>query len=108
MDPYYYFFYSPLIPISHHNTSWYSDILVNLRAKISYIIVSHRYDVGYPDTCHILEGDNVFWVSLLMFVLSESKLKCTIIIRVMSNMYLYCMLWVITYVMDDYLYNCCY
>jgi hypothetical protein len=25
--------------------------------------------VGFRDTCRILEGDNVFWDSLLMFVL---------------------------------------
>jgi hypothetical protein len=52
----------------------------------------------------MLEGDNVFWDLLLMFVLSESQLTCAIITRVISNMYLYSVVFVITYlhVMDDY------
>jgi hypothetical protein len=55
--------------------------------------------VGFCGAYHILERDNVFWNLLLMFVSSESTLKCTIIILVMSNMYLYCVLWMITYML---------
>jgi hypothetical protein len=31
--------------------------------------VSRRYAVGFRDACLVLEGDNVFWDSLLMFAL---------------------------------------
>jgi hypothetical protein len=54
-----------------------------------FVSVSLQYDVGFRDACRILGADNVFWDSLLMFVLSESKLTCTIIIWVMSNIYLF-------------------
>jgi hypothetical protein len=64
------------------------SIIVNHRAKIIQIniCVSCWYDVGFRNACHVLEGDDVFWVSLLMYVLSESKWMCSIIIWVMSNM----------------------
>jgi hypothetical protein len=50
------------------------------------IHMSRRYDVGLCDACRILEGDNIVWDSLLMLVLSDSKLTYTVIIRVISNM----------------------
>jgi hypothetical protein len=31
--------------------------------------VSRRYAVGFRDACRILEGDDIFWDSLVMFVL---------------------------------------
>jgi hypothetical protein len=33
------------------------------------VFMSRRYDVSFRDVCHILVGDDVFWESLLMFVL---------------------------------------
>jgi hypothetical protein len=34
------------------------------------VYVSRRYDVGFRDASCILEGDNVYWDSLLIFILS--------------------------------------
>jgi hypothetical protein len=52
----------------------------SLRLKLfKLVFMSHRCDVGFPDACRTLEGD-VLWNSLLMFVLTESKSTCTIII----------------------------
>jgi hypothetical protein len=31
--------------------------------------MSRQYDVDFCEACHILEGDNVFWDSLLTIVL---------------------------------------
>jgi hypothetical protein len=56
-------------------------ILLTLGLKLfKLVFMSSRYDVGFRDACHIFEGDDVFWDSLLMSVLPESKLTCTIII----------------------------
>jgi hypothetical protein len=33
------------------------------------VFMSRRYNAGFRDACCILEGDDVFWESLLMFVL---------------------------------------
>lgn len=46
--------------------------------------MSRRYDVGIRDAC-IVEGDDVFWDSLLMFVSSENQLTCTTVTRAVSN-----------------------
>jgi hypothetical protein len=53
--------------------------------------------MGFRDVCHMLEGGDVFWDSLLPYVLSKSKLMC--IVWVMSNIYFYFLVWVITYVL---------
>jgi hypothetical protein len=36
--------------------------------------------MGVRDACHMLEGGDIFWASLLMYVLSESKLMRSILI----------------------------
>jgi hypothetical protein len=33
------------------------------------MFISRRYDVSFRDACRTLEGDDVFWDSLLKFVL---------------------------------------
>jgi hypothetical protein len=52
-------------------TSLYDTILVLiLRAKLCrFVFVSRRYYVVFLDACRMLEGDEVFWHSLLMLVL---------------------------------------
>jgi hypothetical protein len=63
------------------------------------LFVSRRYDVGFRDVYRVLGGDDVTWDSLLMFALSEIKLTRIVTILVMSNMYLYCVVWMITSVL---------
>jgi hypothetical protein len=73
--------------------------LVRFRTKATgffFLFVSRQYDVGFRDACRIVEGDNVLWDSLLMYVLPESKLRRTIIIGVMRNTYIYCVVCVVT------------
>jgi hypothetical protein len=42
--------------------------------------MSRRYNVGFGDACCILEGDDIFWESLLMFVLYVTNdYSCTIV-----------------------------
>jgi hypothetical protein len=66
MDPYQCYFKNQFISLSRHNTCLYFDIIVKF--KLSF--VSCRCDVGFPDACRILEGDNqrilktVIWIHI--------------------------------------------
>jgi hypothetical protein len=49
--------------------------------------MSHQYDMSFCDACHILEGDNVFWDSLLTFVLCvmDDYLCTTVVTNMCRN-----------------------
>jgi cell division protein FtsW (lipid II flippase) len=63
------------------------------------VFVSCQYYVGFCDACHILEEDNVFWDSLLTFVLYVMDDSGTIAVYFCLCFFMICLSTIVTEVL---------